>query len=169
MSLIFDKFPNLIKSGRIRPSNRAGVPPRRSDLYYPDRSKRARPLPLGARSSYRPHLEGCDITSQSIACVGIHGGADPGLLRNRIHDGKMLASMWTTTARGRWRTTTIFGNAFFGRGNQDGVRSAAIKTVGAPIPPLAVGVISEVDATMPPELPEESNFQDDDGTEGWIT
>jgi hypothetical protein len=34
---------------------------------------------------------------------------------------------------------------FFGRGNQDGVRSAAIKTVGAPIHPLAVGVISEVD------------------------
>ena len=33
----------------------------------------------------------------------------------------------------------------------------------------AVGVISEVDATMPPELPEASNFQDDDGTEGWIT
>jgi hypothetical protein len=55
---------------------------------------------------------------------------------------------------------------FFGRGNQDGVRSAA---VGAPIPPLAVGMISEVDATMPPELPEASNFQDDDGTEGWIT
>jgi hypothetical protein len=49
------------------------------------------------------------------------------------------------------------------------VSSAAIKTVGAPIPPLAVGVISKVDATMPPELPEESNFQDDDGTEGWIT
>ena len=49
------------------------------------------------------------------------------------------------------------------------VRSAAIKTVGAPIPPLAVGVISEVDATMPPELLEASSFQDDDLTEGWIT
>jgi hypothetical protein len=41
--------------------------------------------------------------------------------------------------------------------------------MGAPIHRLAVGVISEVDATMPPELPEASNFQDDDGTEGWIT
>jgi hypothetical protein len=30
-------------------------------------------------------------------------------------------------------------------------------------------VIFEVDATMPPELPEASNFQDDDETEGWIT
>ena len=168
MSLIFDKFPNLIKSGRIRPSNRAGVPPRRSDLYYPDRSKRARPLPLDARSSYRPHLKGCDIRSQSIACVGIHGGADPGLLHNRIYDGKMLASMWTTTARGRWRTTTSSA-MLFRAGNQDGVSRAAIKNGGAPIPPLAVGVISEVDATMPLELPEESNFQDNDGTEGWIT
>jgi hypothetical protein len=55
----------------------------------------------------------------------------------------------------------------FARGIQDGVKSAAIKTVGVPIPPLAVGVISGVDATMPPELPEASTFQDDDGTEGW--
>ena len=44
-----------------------------------------------------------------------------------------------------------------------------MKTVGAPIHPLAVGVISEVDATMPPELLEASSFQDDDLTEGWIT
>jgi len=57
-------------------------------------------------------LKGCDITSQSIACVGIHGGADPRLLRNRIHDGKMLASMWTTTARGALEDNDIFGNAF---------------------------------------------------------
>jgi len=42
------------------------------------------------------------------------------------------------------------------------VRSAAIKTVGAPIPPLAVGVIFEVDATMPPELPSALKFQADD-------
>jgi hypothetical protein len=90
----------------------------------------------------RLHLEGCDITSQSIACVGIRGGADPRLLRNRIHDGKMLAAMWTTTARGALEDND---QRFFGRGNQDGVRSAAIKTVGAPIPSLAVGVISEVD------------------------
>ena len=30
-------------------------------------------------------------------------------------------------------------------------------------------MISEVDATMPPEPLEASTFQDDDGTEGWIT
>ena len=36
----------------------------------------------------------------------------PRLLRNRIHDGKMLASMWTTTARGTLEDNDIFGNAF---------------------------------------------------------
>jgi hypothetical protein len=68
----------------------------------------------GDRYSHRLrlHLKGCDITSQSIACVGIRGGADPRLLRNRIHDGKMLASMWTTTARGTLEDNDIFGNAF---------------------------------------------------------
>jgi len=44
------------------------------------------------------------------------------------------------------------------------VRSAAIKTVHS----LGIRVISEVDAAMPPELPEASNFQDDDGSEAWI-
>ena len=48
----------------------------------------------------------------------------------------------------------IFSNAFSG-----------VETIHS----LGIGVISEVDATMPPELPEESNFQDDDGTEGWFT
>jgi hypothetical protein len=100
----------------------------------------------------RLHLEVCDITSQSIACVEIHGGADPRLLRNRIYDVKMLASMWTTTARGRWRTTTSSATLF------------DMETIHS----LGIGVISEVDATMPPELPEASTFQDDDGTEGWI-
>ena len=36
----------------------------------------------------RLELEGCDITSHSGACVAIHGGADPRLRRNTIHDGK---------------------------------------------------------------------------------
>jgi parallel beta-helix repeat protein len=35
----------------------------------------------------RLELEGCDITSQSDACVVIHSGADPRLRRNTIHDG----------------------------------------------------------------------------------
>jgi F-box protein 11 len=36
----------------------------------------------------RLELEGCDVTSQSSACVAIHDGADPRLRRNTIHDGK---------------------------------------------------------------------------------
>ena len=35
----------------------------------------------------RLELEGCDITSHSSACIAIHGGADPRLRRNTIHDG----------------------------------------------------------------------------------
>ena len=33
----------------------------------------------------RLDLEGCDITSQALACVAIYNGADPRLRRNRIH------------------------------------------------------------------------------------
>ena len=36
----------------------------------------------------RLELEGCDITSQSSACVAIRNGADPRLRRNRLHDGR---------------------------------------------------------------------------------
>ena len=36
----------------------------------------------------RLDLEGCDITSQSLACIAIRNGADPRLRRNTIHDGK---------------------------------------------------------------------------------
>jgi parallel beta-helix repeat protein len=34
----------------------------------------------------RLELEGCDISSQSLACVAIRNGADPRLRRNTIHD-----------------------------------------------------------------------------------
>jgi parallel beta-helix repeat protein len=36
----------------------------------------------------RLDLEGCDISSQSLACVAIRNGADPRLRANKIHDGK---------------------------------------------------------------------------------
>jgi parallel beta-helix repeat protein len=36
----------------------------------------------------RLELEGCDVSSQSLACVAIRDGADPRLRRNRIHGGK---------------------------------------------------------------------------------
>jgi hypothetical protein len=46
--------------------------------------------------------------------------------------------------------------------------SVAAKTVGVPDFPLAISVIFEVDSIMPPDLPEKSNFKDEDGAEGWI-
>ena len=36
----------------------------------------------------RLFIEDCDITSRSLACVAISGGADPRLLRNQIHGSK---------------------------------------------------------------------------------
>jgi hypothetical protein len=33
---------------------------------------------------------------------------------------------------------------------------------------LVIAVVSTVDAVMPPSLPTESNFKDQDGAEGWI-
>jgi hypothetical protein len=76
--------------------------------------------------------------------------------------------MWTTTARGALEDNDIFGKAFSAVKIKT-ERGARRSKRWEPIPPLAVGVISEVEATMPPGLPEPSNFQDDDGTEGWIT
>ena len=61
----------------------------------------------------RLDLEGCDISSQSSACVAIRDGADPRLRRNQIHDGKQgrrLSSM--TAAWARWRTTTSPATAY---------------------------------------------------------
>ena len=42
----------------------------------------------------RLELEGCDIASQSQACVVIRNGADPRLRRNRIHNGKQGGGVW---------------------------------------------------------------------------
>ena len=59
-------------------------------------------------SQGRLDLEGCDITSTSLACVAIHGGADRAaiarLRRNRIHDGKQSGVFVYEKASARWRT-----------------------------------------------------------------
>jgi len=59
----------------------------------------------------RLELEGCDITSQSLAGVAIHGGADPRLRRNRIHDGKQGAVFVYDNGQGTLEDNEIFGNA----------------------------------------------------------
>ena len=62
----------------------------------------------------RLELEGCDITSQSLSCVAIHGGADPLLRRNRIHDGKEAGVYVFENGQGTLEDNDIFGNALSG-------------------------------------------------------
>jgi F-box protein 11 len=55
-------------------------------------------------------LEDCDISSQSLACVAIHGGASPHLCRNLIHDGKSSGIVVFEGATGTLEHNEIFGN-----------------------------------------------------------
>ena len=57
----------------------------------------------------RLELDGCNITSQSLACVVIRDGADPRLRHNRIHSGKM--GVFVFDGRGVLEDNDIFGNA----------------------------------------------------------
>ncbi|HUV04405.1 MAG TPA: right-handed parallel beta-helix repeat-containing protein [Armatimonadota bacterium] len=72
----------------------------------------------------RLELEDCDISSESLACVAIHGGADPRLRRNRVHDGKRSGVFVYENGQGTLEDNDIFGNASAGVG---------IKTGGNPI------------------------------------
>lgn len=58
----------------------------------------------------RLDLKGCDITSQSRACVAIHGGADPRLRCNRIHGGKFSGVYVYDNGRGTLVDNDIFEN-----------------------------------------------------------
>src|SRR3990170_5332877 len=71
----------------------------------------------------RLELEGCDITSQSLASVAIHDGADPRLRRNRIHDGKQSGVYVNENGLGTLEDNDIFGNEY---------SEVAIKTGGNP-------------------------------------
>jgi parallel beta-helix repeat protein len=63
----------------------------------------------------RLDLEGCDISSQSLSCVVIHGGADPRLRRNRIHDCKGGDGVHIIdSGLGTLEDNDITGNAFSG-------------------------------------------------------
>jgi F-box protein 11 len=61
-------------------------------------------------SQGRLDLESCDISSQSLACVAIHGGADPRLKRNRIHDGKGGGVFVYENGQGTLEDNEIFAN-----------------------------------------------------------
>jgi parallel beta-helix repeat protein len=62
----------------------------------------------------RLDLEGCDITSASLPGVAIHGGADPRLRRNRIHDCKQSGVFVYENGLGTLEDNEIFGNALSG-------------------------------------------------------
>jgi parallel beta-helix repeat protein len=72
----------------------------------------------------RLDLEDCDITSRGLSCVAIHGGADPRLRRNRIHDGKEVGILVYENGQGTLEDNEIFANAYAG---------VEIKTGGNPI------------------------------------
>jgi parallel beta-helix repeat protein len=63
----------------------------------------------------RLDLEDCDITSGSLACVGIHGSADPRLRRNRIHDSQSGSGVYVyENAQGTLEDNEIFSNRLSG-------------------------------------------------------
>ncbi|MDX8400010.1 MAG: right-handed parallel beta-helix repeat-containing protein [Gallionellaceae bacterium] len=51
------------------------------------------------------------MSSQSLTCVGIHGGADPRLRRNRIYDGEHGGIAVYDNGQGTLEDNDIFGNA----------------------------------------------------------
>jgi F-box protein 11 len=59
-------------------------------------------------------LEDCDITSQSLACVAIRGGADPRLHLNRIHHGDRGGIYIYDNGQGTLEDNHIYGNALAG-------------------------------------------------------
>ena len=62
----------------------------------------------------RLELQGCDISSQSAGCVAIHGGADPRLRGNRIHDGKASGVYVYDNGQGTLEDNDITGNGSSG-------------------------------------------------------
>ena len=65
-------------------------------------------------------LEDCDITSQSLACIAIHDGADPRVRRCAIHDGKNGGIAVYKNGQGTLEDNDIFGNAVAGVGIMEG-------------------------------------------------
>ena len=62
----------------------------------------------------RLELEGCDISSQSLAAVAIRNGADPRLRRNAIHDGKEVGVLVYDDGLGTLEDNDITANTLAG-------------------------------------------------------
>lgn len=60
----------------------------------------------------RLEVEDCDISSQSLTCVAIHGRTNPTLRRNRIHDGNGCGVIVSKNGQGTLEDNEIFANAF---------------------------------------------------------
>ena len=62
----------------------------------------------------RLDLEGCDISSQSLACVAIRNGADPRLRSNKVHNGRQCGIYVYESGLGTVEDNEIFDNALPG-------------------------------------------------------
>jgi len=59
-------------------------------------------------------IEDCDISSQSLACIAIHGGSDPLLRRNVIHHGKQSGILIFEESMGTCEDNEIYSNQYAG-------------------------------------------------------
>ena len=65
-------------------------------------------------------LDGCDITSDSLACIAVHGNAYPRIFGNKIHDGKSTGIFVYENGQGVIEDNEIYGNALSGVQIQEG-------------------------------------------------
>ena len=83
----------------------------------------------------RLELVECDISSESLACVAIHGDATPVVRGNRIHDGKSAGVYIYEQGAGVFQDNDIHGNTLAGVEVADGanpvVRGGRIHDNGA--------------------------------------
>jgi parallel beta-helix repeat protein len=68
----------------------------------------------------RLELEDCNISSQSLTCVAIHGSADPTLRRNLIYDSNSAGVLVSKCGKGTLEHNDIFDNAGVGVEIRDG-------------------------------------------------
>jgi parallel beta-helix repeat protein len=59
-------------------------------------------------------LIGCDITSDSLSCVAVHGNAYPRIISNKIHDGKRTGIYVYENGQGIIEDNKIYVNAYSG-------------------------------------------------------